>query len=107
MAIQPQEVKRCEDGFWTHENFPDFDGAEYPTNEQVDKWLSENSIGIRSFWFENDAEDSLVERYFEEGDLTACAEWNPTCESPGAFLISIHDTEDGPIAVFAIPNKKV
>lgn len=106
MCIKPEKVNRDENGFWTHSQWPDFDGAEYPTNEQVDKWLKENKIGIRSFWFENDADEELNERWFEKNDLTACAEWNPVCESEGAFLISIHDTEDGPIAVFAIPNKK-
>lgn len=106
MAIQPEQINRCEDGFWTHNDFPEFDGDEYPPNEKFDKWLQENSIGIRVIWFESDAEESLVDRYFQEDDLTACEEWNPTCESPNAFIISIHDTEDGPVAIFAIPSSE-
>lgn len=105
MAIKPQEINRCEHGFWTHADFPDFDGAEHPTDYQIDKWLSDNNINFRVFWFESDAEESLLDRYFDDGDLSACAEWNPVCDSYGAFLISIHDTEDGPVAIFAIPNK--
>ncbi|QBJ01006.1 hypothetical protein Rostov7_00045 [Vibrio phage Rostov 7] len=105
MCIKAQDVKRDEHGFWTHDDFPKFEITEFKSSEQWDKWLKDNKVGFRVIWFEDDASEDLQDRYFEDSDLKAVAEWNPACESKDAFLISIHDSEDGPLAVFAIPQK--
>ncbi|WP_417536366.1 hypothetical protein [Methylophaga sp.] len=106
--IKPQEVNRDENGFWTHSHFPDFDECEHPTKEQIDKWCRDNYVTFETVWFESDASEELNERYYEQEDGGACAEWQPKAKHKDAFLFSIHDTEDGPVAVFAIPtNLKV
>ncbi|WP_105901398.1 hypothetical protein [Vibrio gangliei] len=102
--VKPEMVTRDENGLWTHSQFPNFDGCEYPTKQQINQWCSENNVKLEWCYFEFDAAEELQDRYFEDEDLTACAEWEPTHEKSGSFLFSIHDTEDGPIAVFAIPT---
>lgn len=103
MSIQAEIVNRDVNGFWTHSDFPNFDGCEHPTKEQVDNWCADNKIKFQIFWFESDASEELNERHFENEDGSACAEWEPSSTHEHAFLFSIHDTEDGPVAVFAVP----
>lgn len=101
MTIQSTEVIRDEDGFWTHPHLPEWD--EGTKKEQIDAWFSNNGVGYQISYMEYD-EDELSEQW-ADGDLTNCKAWNPTCDKPGSFLLSIHDTEDhGPIALFAIPK---
>ena len=52
---------------------------------------------------EADTEAECYEQWLEnESDDCSC--WSPTPPSDDAFLLSIHDTEDGPSAWFAVPQ---
>ena len=93
-------VARDEDGFWTHPNFPEW--HEGTTRDEVDTFFSELNLGYVVYSMEFNAPDELVEKYFEDGDC-GCVGWDPECDKEGAFLLSIHDTEDGPVAIFAYP----
>ncbi len=53
-----------------------------------------------AIWFELDAPEHLIERY------TDISDWQPVCDKAGSFLLSIHDTEDGPVALFFAPKDK-
>lgn len=98
--IQPEEVKRNEHGFWFHSQYPEWD--EGTTMEQVEAWENENNIRIAVLDMESDAPEEVAQDYFES-DSNSCTDWNPVHPAPGAFLLSIHDAEDGPVAIFAVP----
>ena len=100
MSIKPYIVNRDKNGFWTHPSLPDFgeDIMDYTP------WLDKNNITVKWYYLEDCNNESIVTKYFEDNDTTAINEWQPSCDDTGSFLLSIHDTEDGPIAVFAIPN---
>lgn len=100
MKLQSVTVERDENGFWTHPNFPEW--HEGTTRDEVDAFFGELNLGYVVYSMEFNAPDELVEKYFEDGDY-GCVDWNPECDKEGAFLLSIHDTEDGPVAIFAYP----
>lgn len=100
--IKPEEVVRDEYGFWTHSQFPDFDGREFIPKEEWNRWCAENNINTDIVQFEYDAQEELQDEWYEDG-LCDCNKWEPTKPADNAFLLSLHDTDDGPIAIFAIP----
>lgn len=99
MAIKPEEVVRDKYGFWTHSQFPDF--GEYITDEAWSKWCAENQIKGVFVEFESDAPEELQDEWFDGGN--DCSKWQPTKPAEYSFLLSVHATEDGPVAIFAIP----
>ncbi len=101
MTIKATEVQRDEEGYWTHPDFPEWD--EDTSKETIEQWFSDNGIGYSLIEMEWDANDELLNRYYDDGDIDISA-WQPVCELPGAFLLSIHDTESGPVAIFATPK---
>ncbi|MBU2113673.1 MAG: hypothetical protein KKE94_07850 [Gammaproteobacteria bacterium] len=102
MKIQPAlKIERDEDGLWTHPDYPEWD--EGTKSDEIAEWEKTNSVKIDWLMMDGDASDELVDAWFE-GSTNNCSEWQPKCEVPGSFLLSIHDTEDGPVALFAIPQ---
>lgn len=97
--INQVQVNRDEQGFWTHPDFPAWD--EDTASDEMNAWLAANGINFKAIWFHDDAPESLLESWFEGNDAAACAQWQPTFNPESGFLLSIHDTEDGPIALFA------
>lgn len=102
--ISPSEVIR-ENGFWTHPDFPDFGEVVSFESGDFKDWMDSNSIKVVVVSMEGDADAELVESWFDEG-LYDCSFWNPAPPADNAFLLSIHDTEDGPYAWWAIPSEK-
>ena len=100
--INAVEVKRDNDGFWTHPDFPGWD--ESVTPEQILSWQLDNNIKLIVVMFDGDGPSELEDRYFFNEELEALKEWEPTKPDENAFLFSIHDTEDGPTAVWALHN---
>lgn len=103
MAIQEIDVKRDSYGFWTHPNFPDF--GERIANADLAKWESDNNITVKQVAMDGDesASEALLKRWFEDGSCD-CSEWNPTAPTDNSFLLSIYETEDGPLALWAVPT---
>ncbi|MBP0047686.1 hypothetical protein H9C73_02970 [Marinobacterium sp. AK62] len=99
--MHPEPVQRDECGFWTHSAYPEWD--EGTTASDIKPWEEENGIRTEVVWFEDDAPEDVIDRCIEDF-AAGCSDWNPSPPGPGAFLLSIHDTEDGPVAIFAIPN---
>lgn len=97
MKIQAMVVERDEHGFWTHPHLPYWD--EQTTQETVDAWKAEQEISFAFDRFEFSATDEEVDQWFTE-EKSDCSGWEPKCDKEGAFLLSIHDTEDGPVAAF-------
>ncbi|EKO3439503.1 hypothetical protein NTE19_003395 [Vibrio fluvialis] len=101
MKVQAIEVCR-EKGFFTHPGIPlDFWG-ETITKEQMDAFEKENGFKVRCVFMDGDAARSFVDEWYEDG-LDDCSPWEPTPPADDAFLLSIHDTEEGPVAWFAVP----
>ena len=109
--IRPAKVERDENGFWIHPDFPYFDNRELiPKKEWEAYWKKQGVKTVQVILEEQD--NDLHERYFESGDPTVCAEWEPKCweqvcsicNGHDPFLLLIDDTEDGPRAIFAIPE---
>lgn len=102
--ISPSEVIR-ENGFWTHYDLPDFGERVSFEKGNFKDWLDSNGIRVVIVPMDGDADNDLVKSWFEYG-LCDCSFWDPTPPAENAFLLSIHDTEDGPCAWWAIPNDK-
>ncbi|WP_345857472.1 hypothetical protein [Shewanella algae] len=100
-TIKPTPVVRDDYGYWTHPDLPVWD--EGTTREQIDAWAKENNGTIVVEWMDGDAPEEVADRYFEVGEAD-CSYWYPHCSKAGNFLLSIHDTEDGPIAMFFVPT---
>lgn len=101
--IEALPVVRDELGFWTHPGIPDFDedGKAYKA------WLIAQGLKT-SFVTLEDEDDShpVRQAYWPDDPMQECSAsvvgWNP--EPPtgdGWFVLSIHDTEDGPYFVWA------
>ncbi|MCU8044414.1 MULTISPECIES: hypothetical protein [unclassified Shewanella] len=100
--IQAATVER-EQGYWIHQDLPEWD--EGTTRAECEAWASANGGELVVIRFESDANEELIERYFDDGDIDI-SDWNPVCDKTGSFLLSIHDTEDGPVALFFAPMEK-
>lgn len=103
MSIQPAEVNRDENGYWVHPELPEWDDGTTPTD--IESWFSLNNLNYWIDRFEDSATatEEMHEAYYGDGD-SGVPDWEPECPVKDSFLLSIHDTEDGPVAVFATPK---
>lgn len=109
ILIQPVEVVRGEYGSFVH---PDLSAALKAQFGQRDfyTWLelcdfAENqNIELEAVSFELDAPEQLQEKYYG-GDDPDISAWNPSPpnDQAGWFIVSLHDTEDGPVCWWARP----
>jgi hypothetical protein len=77
-----------------------------PTDEW-NAWLAEHNIELQASAMEYDLgmEHLAYIRHFEDGN-TGSVGWDPSPPGPEWHMLSIHDTEDGPVVVWyrAIPD---
>lgn len=99
--IKPSEVIR-ERGFWTHPEFPDFGETVSFKSGEFKDWMDDNEITVVVVPMECDVDIEKFDAWYSEG-VCDCSFWNPSPPSENAFLLSIHDTEDGPYAWWAKP----
>lgn len=100
--ISPVKIKLNENGYGSHPDYPCWssDTATCLINE----WFTFNGISSSIVYLEDDASEELSRRVFSDG-IIDIREWKPTPPADNAFLLSIHDTESGPVAIFALPNE--
>lgn len=101
--IQEENVIRDNDGYWCHSKYPDF--GENANKYEIQRWEENNGILVYFDFFEHSASDKLLEEYFDEGSSNI-SKWIPNCYSEDSFLLTIHQTEDSPIAIFAIKTQE-
>lgn len=92
---------RDENGWCTHPDLPEWDESESGADVLA-------RIGYEGDWvfMDGDADEKLVDAYFEDGE-PSCAAWTPTKpEGDGWLLVGIWDTEDGPVALFVRPTPR-
>lgn len=105
--IEAVEVVREKDGSFTH---PEWDALIdslgdveiIPTNI-IQLFEKANGLKLEGVTFENtvDEESPAYKEYLEGG--SGFASWELAPPSPDAVLLSIHDTEDGPVQLWAVP----
>lgn len=101
MTIKAVDVVR-KNGFFTHPDLPNWD-EDTPFLTRFE-WMAENNIAIEAVMMEDDegVDDDFALTWCD-GNTNDCTPWTPTYPRTKAFLLSIHDTDDGPCAWFAIP----
>ncbi|WP_213993815.1 hypothetical protein [Sodalis sp. dw_96] len=98
--IQPVKPQRDENGWWSHPDYiPDLE--EDALRVEFDVWLEVNGVECVARLMEDDLEPGSPEAVAWESLDCDCSAWNPKPpEGTGWFLVSVHDTEDGPSAVW-------
>lgn len=102
MSIEKLPVERDEMGFWTHPNLPDF--GEVVSKDALEAFETENHFTVVIQAMENEADQQVIDAWFDAGE--SCIDWEPTPPSRSSFILSIHDTEDGPYVWWAVPKPK-
>lgn len=98
-SIQPVPVVRNSDGFWFHTGVPNFDED---NDEQYKTWLKSQGLATAYKMLESEDDTHPVYvSYFDDGNANISAWEPPPPAGKGWFTISIHDTEDGPVWVWA------
>jgi hypothetical protein len=97
MTLGPVELVRDKLGHVSHPGIPwSAFGEGDDCGAQFIAWGFE----LATVWFEGDASEDVVDRYFEQADPDVRA-WNPTApDGAGWFLASLHDTESGPCCLW-------
>ena len=101
MQIKPVKVNRVK-GFWSHPDLPTEEWGEVITRTEFDVFQHKNCIKVHIVEMDDDGPERFVDEWYEDG-LDDCTPWEPTPPTNNSFLLSIHDTEDGPVAWFAEP----
>lgn len=100
--LKPEPVRRDEEGDWTHSALSELVGdREYIPSVEWKAWQAKHNIQalILQMEFELDEDHPAWIRHFDEGNPGSVG-WNP--EPPGEeyHMLSIHDTEDGPVVIW-------
>lgn len=93
------EIKRDEYGFWVHPDLPRWD--EGTTLDEARAWFADHGLTCDLVLMEGEIADK-----WGSGEINSCAEWEPELPAD-AFLVAIHDTEDGVVAMYAKPKREV
>lgn len=109
--LKAEKIERDSDGYWYHSGVPFWDEEDwFKIEDEVARWKKENGVlRFKRLNFEDDNDFELQKRYYEDNDATAIKDWNPEIkdwnseyDNIESILIAISDSEDGPIAIFAI-----
>lgn len=99
MSFESIQIERNKHGYWSHPEYPNWD--ETVSAKEMHQWFSGYGLMFSVTYFESDASEAQQTRFFEKGDPDV-SDWNPTPPNGHAFLLSIHETEEGPVAVWAV-----
>ena len=103
--IIPMPVIRDEYGFYSNKTWSKFldcfGDSELIPNDVWYEALNGEGIQTAVIMFEDDADEELTVEFYEtENWVWALSQWNPKPPTKDYFLVSIHDTDYGPCAVF-------
>ncbi|MCO2159889.1 hypothetical protein MXF38_18495 [Pseudomonas aeruginosa] len=96
--IQAHLVERDQFGFWTHPNYPDL--ADNCSSSEAQETLRRLGLELQNVFMESDA----PRLYDSARSDQRYSEWIPTRpEAAGWFVLSIHDTDNGPVCQYVRP----
>ncbi|GEM_PF-1567402 len=96
--IQAHLVERDQFGFWTHPNYPDL--ADNCSSSEAQETLRRLGLELQNVFMESDA----PRLYDSARSDQRYSEWIPTRpEGVGWFVLSIHDTDNGPVCQYVRP----
>lgn len=96
--IQAHLVERDQFGFWTHPNYPDL--ADNCSSSEAQETLRRLGLELQNVFMESDA----PRLYDSARSDQRYSEWIPTRpEGAGWFVVSIHDTDNGPVCQYVRP----
>ncbi|RLR51132.1 hypothetical protein CKA49_20180 [Pseudomonas aeruginosa] len=96
--IQAHLVERDQFGFWTHPNYPDL--ADNCSFSEAQETLRRLGLELQNVFMESDA----PRLYDSARSDQRYSEWIPTRpEGAGWFVLSIHDTDNGPVCQYVRP----
>ncbi len=105
--IRPMIPERSSDnlGFWTHPYFFEpANGNEYPAPGEFEAWAKDQGVEVYTLPMDADPGADDIQLAWEAGEADVSA-WKPTPPiGEGWFLVSVHDTEDGPYSVWLRRN---
>lgn len=102
--IRPVPVTRTDNGMYYRPGLPDF-GEDTP-DEVIDEWLVTNKSKFTAAMMTEQVSDEQAEEWFDVG-ISDCSFWHPVSPDPTAVLTCIADTEDGPVAIFVVPDPQL
>ncbi len=96
--IQAHLVERDQFGFWTHPNYPDL--ADNCSSNEAQETLRRLGLELQTVFMESDAPRLYDSAHSDQ----RYSEWIPTRpEGAGWFVLSIHDTDNGPVCQYVRP----
>ncbi|MDD0999293.1 hypothetical protein M5G20_25980 [Pseudomonas sp. TNT2022 ID1044] len=109
VLIQPLPVERGTDGWWSHPDYlPEFDDE--VTEAQFQEWCLRQQMETKVSHMEIDVPVEVFEAYMDEGSCDCSARDVQHPAESDWFILSIHDTEDGPVCIWgrrAVPVPKL
>lgn len=105
--LTPAEIVRDDQGFWAHPALDKYlnkvlGDREFMTESERSSMLNHFNIVLFRKEMEWDCSEELADKYWGDGDIDVVKDWQPTPPDGNEwFLISINDTEDGPVAWWA------
>lgn len=103
--IKKLPINRNELGEWTHPELPSF--GEGITHSEIASWASSNKLSVEIlFLYEDESlSEEVVDSFFDvKKPYNGFSFWEPKIPKAESFLLSLHDTEDGPVAWIATPT---
>ncbi|EEY36252.1 hypothetical protein [Vibrio mimicus] len=104
MAIQAVEVKRDEMGNFYHPDYPWW--WQEGSFKEIHGWYAESGLFFHVDFFDHSASEELKEEFYAS-ESKSLAIWNPKPPCAAAFLLSIQDSEDGPLAIWAVHVEQI
>lgn len=100
--IEPVAVVRDKDGWFSHPQYlsePEYEDCEGISSQEFFEYLKARGVEYAMSSLEGDDPDAN-DRYCEDGQAD-CSAWEPSVPAgEGWFVMSIHDTEDGPVCIW-------
>lgn len=93
-------MQRNSDGYWTHPEFPDL--PESISLEEAQNVFRPLGVKIDFTLMTDELDEEHPACVNYDAGNTDISAWAPVIP-PNGFLLSIHDTEDGPVAIIAMP----
>lgn len=103
LQLEPVEVARDALGWWSHPGYLAEYGDDEISGEECASWFARHRLESAQTLMSDEVKPEVAEAYFNDGQCN-CSAW-AIKPPPGAgwFLLSIYDSEDGPVCDWGRP----